>query len=291
MVTQSGGFGFGVVAMAAYYGVGCNYAISTGNEADLDLLDWVADLIERPEVEIVVAFMEGIDDGRRLIGDRRAGARARQADTRVEGRQHRCRQPGGDFAFRADDDGLRAVPDRVQARRPDRDPRRGRADRHRQGVSDPQAAGRQPRGHPYAVGRRRRAARGPLRRARPRAAAPVRKPRRRSCARRWFRSRRPTIRWMPPRTATTTTSPPTARRSAWCSPIRTSTRWWRAYRAAGRPGRGPRISSRCCRAVDKPVILNWPSAPDDNGDVLAYLERNGVPCIWAPAARRVRWPP
>jgi acetate---CoA ligase (ADP-forming) len=67
MVTQSGGFGFGVVAAAAHYGVGCNYAISTGNEADLTLLDWVADLLERPEVEIVVAFMEGVNDGRRLI--------------------------------------------------------------------------------------------------------------------------------------------------------------------------------------------------------------------------------
>ena len=72
MVTQSGGFGFGVVAMAAHAGIGCNYAVSTGNEADLDLLDFVADLIERPEVEIVVAFMESIDDGRRLmaIGER-----------------------------------------------------------------------------------------------------------------------------------------------------------------------------------------------------------------------------
>ena len=72
MVTQSGGFGFGVLAAAAYYGVGCNYAISSGNEADLTLLDWVAELIERPEIEIVVAFLEGIDDGRRLveIGDR-----------------------------------------------------------------------------------------------------------------------------------------------------------------------------------------------------------------------------
>jgi len=67
MVTQSGGFGFGVVAMAAYSGVGCNYAISSGNEADLNLLDFLADLIERPEVEIVVAFMESIDDGRRLL--------------------------------------------------------------------------------------------------------------------------------------------------------------------------------------------------------------------------------
>src|SRR6185295_11974223 len=72
MVTQSGGFGFGVLAAAAYYGVGCNYAISSGNEADLTLLDWVAELIEPPDVEIVVAFLEGIDDGRRLveIGDR-----------------------------------------------------------------------------------------------------------------------------------------------------------------------------------------------------------------------------
>jgi acyl-CoA synthetase (NDP forming) len=43
MVTQSGGFGFGVVAIAAHFKVGCNYAISTGNEADLTLLDWVAD--------------------------------------------------------------------------------------------------------------------------------------------------------------------------------------------------------------------------------------------------------
>src|SRR6185503_11483203 len=53
MVTQSGGFGFGVVATASYFGVGCNYAISTGNEADLTLLDWVEDLVERPEVGIV----------------------------------------------------------------------------------------------------------------------------------------------------------------------------------------------------------------------------------------------
>ena len=67
MVTQSGGFGFGVMSAASYYGVGCNYAISTGNEADLTLLDWVADLIERPEVETIVAFMEGVTDGRRLV--------------------------------------------------------------------------------------------------------------------------------------------------------------------------------------------------------------------------------
>src|SRR6185295_16483943 len=67
MVTQSGGFGFGVVATAAYYGVGFNYAISTGNEADVSMLDLVEFFVELSEVESVVMFMEGITDGRRLI--------------------------------------------------------------------------------------------------------------------------------------------------------------------------------------------------------------------------------
>lgn len=67
MVTQSGGFGFGVVAIAAHYGVGFDYAISTGNEVDLTALDWLAAVIEMPDVEIAVAFLEGISDGRRLL--------------------------------------------------------------------------------------------------------------------------------------------------------------------------------------------------------------------------------
>ena len=73
MVTQSGGFGFGVVAMACHFGLGFNYVISTGNEVDLTALDWIADLIERPDVEIVVTFLEGIRDGRHLL---RIGERA-----------------------------------------------------------------------------------------------------------------------------------------------------------------------------------------------------------------------
>jgi acyl-CoA synthetase (NDP forming) len=67
MVTQSGGFGFGVVSTACYYGLGFNYIISTGNEDSLTVLDWVEDLLERPEVEIVTVFMEGTTEGRRMI--------------------------------------------------------------------------------------------------------------------------------------------------------------------------------------------------------------------------------
>jgi len=73
MVTQSGGFGFGVVAVACYHGLGFNHVISTGNEADLTALDWMEHLIERDDVEILTAFLEGTTEGRRL---RRLGARA-----------------------------------------------------------------------------------------------------------------------------------------------------------------------------------------------------------------------
>lgn len=73
MVTQSGGFGFGVVAIACYYGLGFNHVVSTGNEADLTALDWMEYLVERPDVEILTAFLEGSTEGRRL---RRLGARA-----------------------------------------------------------------------------------------------------------------------------------------------------------------------------------------------------------------------
>jgi acyl-CoA synthetase (NDP forming) len=47
--------------------------ISTGNEADLTALDWMEYLIERPDVEILTAFLEGTTEGLRL---RRLGARA-----------------------------------------------------------------------------------------------------------------------------------------------------------------------------------------------------------------------
>lgn len=73
MVTQSGGFGFGVVAVGCYYGLGFNHVVSTGNEADLTALDWMEHLIERDDVEILTAFLEGTTEGRRL---RRLGARA-----------------------------------------------------------------------------------------------------------------------------------------------------------------------------------------------------------------------
>jgi acetate---CoA ligase (ADP-forming) len=72
-VSQSGGFAFSVVALAEAEGVGFNYVISAGNEASISSLDLIADFLERDDTEIVVSYIEGIADGRRL---REIGRRA-----------------------------------------------------------------------------------------------------------------------------------------------------------------------------------------------------------------------
>lgn len=73
LVTQSGGFGFGVMGLADAAGIGFNYVISTGNETDIGALDLMEALLERDDVEMIATYMEGVNDGRRLI---RIGQRA-----------------------------------------------------------------------------------------------------------------------------------------------------------------------------------------------------------------------
>ncbi len=67
MVTQSGGFGYSVVSAAQREGIGFSYVFSTGNEANISSLEMMAALIERPEVEVLVTYMEGLSDGRALL--------------------------------------------------------------------------------------------------------------------------------------------------------------------------------------------------------------------------------
>jgi acyl-CoA synthetase (NDP forming) len=67
MVTQSGGFGYAVMGLAEASGLGFNYVISTGNEADVSTLELLNYLLEQSDVEIVATYMEGVSDGRKLI--------------------------------------------------------------------------------------------------------------------------------------------------------------------------------------------------------------------------------
>ena len=73
LVSQSGGFAFSVVALADFEGIGFNYVVSAGNETDITTLDLIADFLERDDVEVVVSYIEGVADGRRL---RELGRRA-----------------------------------------------------------------------------------------------------------------------------------------------------------------------------------------------------------------------
>ena len=67
MITQSGGFGTSVVKLAQSAGLGFNYVVSTGNEADVDALDLIEFFLGQDDVEVVATYMEGIRDGRRLL--------------------------------------------------------------------------------------------------------------------------------------------------------------------------------------------------------------------------------
>ena len=73
LVSQSGGFGYGVLGYAQYAGIGFNYVVSTGNETDLGTLDFLEYFIEQDDIKIVATYLEGIRDGHRL---RRLGERA-----------------------------------------------------------------------------------------------------------------------------------------------------------------------------------------------------------------------
>ena len=281
MVTQSGGFGFGVVSIAAHFGVGCNYAISTGNEADLTLLDWVADLIERPEVEIVVAFMESIADGRRLIG---IGERALELGKPVlawkvgntdVGRQaaisHSARLTAGYELYRAAfrRGGLveiRDVDDLID-------------------IAKAFCARKLPAGDRVAVMTLSGGA-GVLLADR--------------CVEHGLK--------LPAFTEATAAklrevlvsfaaigNPVDATANGYNDNFASYSEAIRLVladpnvdqiiarvprgKAAGPWSRG---LIEMLRGTQKPVLLNWPTAPDDNGEVLQYLEQNGVPCILAP---------
>jgi acyl-CoA synthetase (NDP forming) len=68
LVSQSGGVGFGIIAnAAAALGMGFDYIVSTGNEADISALDFLEFFLEQEGVEAVATYLEGIQDGRRLL--------------------------------------------------------------------------------------------------------------------------------------------------------------------------------------------------------------------------------
>jgi len=281
MVTQSGGFGFGVVSTACYYGLGFNYVISTGNEDDLTMLDWVEHVLEQPEVDIVTVFMEGTTEGQRLL---RIGERALQlgkpivvwkvGDSAVGSKavtSHTARLTAGPELFRAAFRRggfveVRDIDDLVD-------------------VCKAFLGRKIPRGNRVGVITMSGGA-GVL-----------------------LADRCTEAGLTLPKLTDATTAKLRETMVAYASPDNpvdaTASGYNDNFAAFSKAVTfmldDPNIDAliaRCPRGkgakpwaeglvpilknIDKPFLINWGTAPDDNADVLAYLEANGVPCILAP---------
>jgi acyl-CoA synthetase (NDP forming) len=66
-ISQSGTFGGIFAQVAASRGCGLSRFISAGNQADLDVADYLEYLVDDPETKIVVMYVEGLGDGRKLL--------------------------------------------------------------------------------------------------------------------------------------------------------------------------------------------------------------------------------
>jgi acyl-CoA synthetase (NDP forming) len=68
MVSQSGGFGFSVMNLAAEGGLHFRQAVTTGNEIGVSSLDFINYFIDDEHTDIIVCYIEGLKDAHRLIG-------------------------------------------------------------------------------------------------------------------------------------------------------------------------------------------------------------------------------
>jgi acyl-CoA synthetase (NDP forming) len=67
LVSQSGGFAAYIYEMAGAAGVNLGWLVATGNEVDVTVTDVLADLVERPEVEVLAGFSEAVRDPARFV--------------------------------------------------------------------------------------------------------------------------------------------------------------------------------------------------------------------------------
>lgn len=66
IVTQSGAFGAYAYGMARERNVGLSTWIATGNEGDIDVAECIAWMAQDPATRVIMAYMEGCNDGARL---------------------------------------------------------------------------------------------------------------------------------------------------------------------------------------------------------------------------------
>lgn len=66
-VSQSGAFGASLMALAEAKGYGLSKFISSGNQADLNVADYLEYLVEDEDTRVIVLYIEGVPEGRRFL--------------------------------------------------------------------------------------------------------------------------------------------------------------------------------------------------------------------------------
>jgi len=67
LLSQSGTLGASIMQIAASRGIGLSKVVSTGNEADMHLEDYLAYLAQDDHTRIIAAYIEGLREGRRFF--------------------------------------------------------------------------------------------------------------------------------------------------------------------------------------------------------------------------------
>lgn len=67
VVSQSGNLATSIIELAKPMYLGFSRIISSGNEADLQTIDFLEYLAEDPQTEVILSYLEGIKDGERFI--------------------------------------------------------------------------------------------------------------------------------------------------------------------------------------------------------------------------------
>jgi acyl-CoA synthetase (NDP forming) len=75
-LSQSGALGGSFISRLWDRGIAISRFVSVGNQADLDMADYVDALVDDPAAKVIALFLEGVSDGRKLC---RALSRAREA--------------------------------------------------------------------------------------------------------------------------------------------------------------------------------------------------------------------
>jgi acyl-CoA synthetase (NDP forming) len=78
VVSQSGGLGFALYHRGLEVGLRFSTIVSTGNEADLDALDYLDHLVDDPRTKLIMGFIESFKGGRRLVDIARRALEARK---------------------------------------------------------------------------------------------------------------------------------------------------------------------------------------------------------------------